>query len=130
MAEPIVFISHFRIKAGEWDAYRGLQQQVAAAIEADKPRTMVFLAHSDADGSETTITHVFPDAEAMAHHFEGSDERSRAAAEVMEPTGWEIYGSPGPAALGAIKQAAESSGVALRHVPAFVGGYLRGTSAG
>ena len=31
MSEPIVFISHFLIKEGGLDAYRQLQQEVAAA---------------------------------------------------------------------------------------------------
>ena len=129
MTEPIVFVSHFVIRAGQREAYLRLQREIAAAIEAGKPRTVVFLAHLGGTGSEATITHVFPDAAAMDDHFAGSDARSRAADEVMIPAGWEIYGSPSGPALDTIRQAAASSGVSLTVAPDFVAGYIRSPSA-
>jgi quinol monooxygenase YgiN len=128
MSDPIVFVSHFRIREGKLETYRRLQAQIAGAIEAEKPGTMVYVAHLDPLGPDVTITHVFPDAEAMDRHFEGSDERSRAASEVMAPAGWEIYGSPSGAALEAIRQAAAASGVPLKLGPDYVAGYVRASA--
>jgi quinol monooxygenase YgiN len=125
MSDPIVFVSHFTIRDGKLEEYRRLQAEIAAAIEAEKPGTVVYVAHADPLGAEVTVTHVFPDAEAMDRHFDGSDERSRAASEVMLPAGWEIYGSPSGVALETIRQAAAASGVALRLAPDFVAGYVR-----
>jgi hypothetical protein len=129
MSDPIVFVSHFTIRDGKLEAYRRLQAEIAAAIEAEKPWTVVYLAHLDPLTMEVTVTHVFPDAEAMDRHFDGSDERSRAAGEVMVAAGWEIYGSPSGAALETIQEAAAASGVALRLVPDYVAGFVRSTAS-
>jgi quinol monooxygenase YgiN len=129
MADPIVFVSHFAIRDGKLEAYRRLQAEIAAAIEAEKPGTVVYLAHLDPRGTAVTVTHVFPDAAAMDRHFDGSDERSRAADEVMVPAGWEIYGSPSGPALETIRQAAAAGGVALRLAPDYVAGFVRSAAS-
>ena len=129
MSKPIVFVSHFTIREGKLEAYRRLQRDIAAAIRADKPRTLVFLAHLNSLATEVTVTHVFPDADAMDHHFEGSEERSRSAAEVMIPSGWEIYGTPSRTALENLRQAAASAGVPLTLAEGYVAGYVRSTAA-
>jgi hypothetical protein len=129
MTHPIVFVSHFRIREGMLEAYVRLQREIAGAIEADKPGTILFVAHLDGSRTSVSITHVFPDADAMDRHFEGSNERSRAASEVMVPTGWEIYGAASPAALDTIRQAAADSGVSLTLAPEYVAGFLRSRSA-
>ena len=128
MTDPIVFVSHFKIREGKLEAYRRLQQEIATAIHADKPQTMVFLAYLNAAGTEVTLTHVFPNAAAMDRHFEGSAERSQAAGEVMVPIGWEIHGSPSAAALDTIREAAASAGVPLALAPDLVAGYVRAAS--
>ena len=40
MSEPIVFISHFRIKEGGLDTIRTFAREVFERMEADKPRTL------------------------------------------------------------------------------------------
>jgi hypothetical protein len=47
MSEPIVFISHFRVKEGKLDGYRRLQRDATRALEAEKPRTVAFLSYLD-----------------------------------------------------------------------------------
>ena len=125
MTEPIVFVSHFTVRDGALGRYRQLQEEVATSIRSGKPGTAVFVAHLDAAGARVTITHVFPNADAMDAHFEGAEQRSEAAADVMEPAGWEIYGSPSESALDAIRQAAAMSDVWLRLWPTFVAGFVR-----
>ena len=94
MPEPIFFLSHFRVKAGQLDLVRQLTSDVAARLQAEKPRTVLFLSYLDADGGTISFLHAFADAESMDLHFVGSDERSRAAYEHIEPLGWELYGNP------------------------------------
>lgn len=128
MSEPIVFISHLRVKEGKLDAYRHLQRDAARRLQAEKPRTLVFLTYLNAEGTQMTAVHVFADAESMDLHFQGSEERSKTAYEVLEPEGWEIYGSPSDAALETMQQAAASSGVTLTVQAEHVAGFLRPTS--
>jgi hypothetical protein len=61
----------------------------------------------------------------MDLHFEGSDERSAAAYEFVEPDGFEIYGRPSEHALRTMREAATGSGVSLRVQPGSLGGFLR-----
>ena len=125
MPEPIFFLSHFRIKAGQLDLVRQLTSDVAARLQAEKPRTVLFLSYLDADGGSISFLHAFADAESMDLHFVGSDERSRAANEHIEPLGWEVYGNPSSAALETLRQAADAAGVSLAPHPEYLAGFLR-----
>jgi quinol monooxygenase YgiN len=125
MNEPIVFISHFRIKGDQLDAFRTHFQVGAAGLQAEKPRTVAFLAYADQAGTRASIVHVFPDTDAMDLHFEGAEERSQAAYEFLEPDGWEIYGAPSATALAMMQQRAALAGVTLTLQPGGIGGFLR-----
>jgi len=125
MNEPIVFISHFRIKADQLDAFRTYFQEGAAGLQAEKPRTVAFLAYADEAGTRASIVHLFPDADAMDLHVEGAQERSQAAYEFLEPDGWEIYGAPSAAALAMMQRGAAIASVTLTVQPGSIGGFLR-----
>ena len=63
MSEPIVFTSHFRVKAGKAEAYKRLQHEIAKQLQSDKPRTLVFLAYLTENDTEMSVVHVFGDAD-------------------------------------------------------------------
>ena len=125
MTEPVVFISHFKVKEGKLDELKGLAGGVERSLREDKPRTAAWLVFLGEDGTEVSFVHCFPDADSMDLHFEGSDERSAAVYEFVEPAGFEIYGRPSDEALETMRQAAEGSGVSLRVLPDHVSGFLR-----
>ena len=129
MSEPVMFISHFRIKEGALDAVRRMWIEIPRRLQADKPRTLVFLTFLDEESTELSFVHVFADPEAMDLHFEGADDRAQAAYEFIEPLGWEVYGTPSDAALLSLREAAKTAGVTLTVRPAFLGGFLRAASA-
>ena len=119
-----MFISHFTVKAGKLDSLKLLAQEVAARMEAEKPHTLVYLDYLTDQGTQATFVHVFADPEAMDLHFEGADERSRAAFEYMDPNGWEVYGQPSEAASGTMRQMATSAGVPLTIHPDYMAGFV------
>jgi hypothetical protein len=125
MSEPIVFISHFRVKEGKLEPYRQLQRDFERQLEEDRPRTLAYLAYVSADGTQMTAIHAFGDAEAMDLHFAGADERSRAAYEFLVPQGWEIYGRASRTAVESMRREAASAGVTLTIEPEYVAGFLR-----
>lgn len=125
MDGPIVFISHNRIKDGKLEALRGSLEGGASMIEREKPGTVVFLSYLDEDGAEAHIVHVFPDAEAMARHLEGADERVAKARELIETVGYELYGSPPEGVLQQMRRFAAEFGASLEMRPDYVAGYLR-----
>lgn len=124
-AEPIVFVSHFRIKSEKLEPFKQHASEISGLLEAEKPWTSAFLSYMDDEGRGVTIVHVFRDADAMDAHVQGADERASAAYEFMDPAGWEIYGKPNANVLEMLQRAAAASGVSLVVQPEHVGGFLR-----
>ncbi len=89
MSEPVVFISHFKVKEGKLDELKRLTGEVERSLREDKPRTAAWLVFLGEDGTQVSFVHCFPDADSMDLHFEGSDERSAAVYEFAEPDGFE-----------------------------------------
>ena len=129
MSEPVVFISHFGIKEGTLDDLRRLSEEVIESLREAKPQTVLYLAYLDEEGTEVSFLHAFPDAESMDLHFDGADERAKAAYQYLEPRGWEIYGRPSEVVVESMRQAAAGAGVPLTFLPDHLGGFLRLRSA-
>jgi quinol monooxygenase YgiN len=112
VSEPIVFISHFKVKEGKLDGLRQFAQATTEQIKADKPGTVVFLQYLNEAGTEQSVIHVFPDADAFDRHSEGAAERAKAALEFIVLTRREVYGTPSDQAL-AMLRPPEGSGITL-----------------
>ena len=125
MSQPIVFISRWRVAAGRRDAWEQAYAAANAAVGAAKPRTALFAAYLNAAGTETRILHAFPDAAAVEGHFEGSDERGSAVADLIIPAGFELYGPAPTSAVDQLRREAAASSVDLDLFPIAVAGYLR-----
>jgi hypothetical protein len=124
MSEPIVFISHFKIKEGKLDGLKQHSRKMMKLIEAEKPGTVVFLQYFNEEGTELSIIHVFPDADAFDRHGEGVAERAKAAFEFIERIRIEIYGMPNDQAL-AMLRPPDGSSTTFNHMPQLNGGYIR-----
>ena len=124
-ARAITFISHFRVKAGHLEAFEAMWSSVSGALEAAKPATVTFLGYLTDDRRTLSIVHVFSDAEALAAHFDGADDRAAAAYDHIEPAGWEIYGRPHDRNLAQLQAASSQTGAPLTVHPAGLGGFLR-----
>lgn len=124
MSEPIVFISHFKIKEGSLEDVKQLSENVSQFIEANKSGTAAFLQYTNAEGTELSILHVFPDADAFDKHLEGAGERSNKAFEIIIPTRREIYGSPSDQAR-AMLTPPDGSEISLVQMSQLLSGYIR-----
>lgn len=122
MPDPIVFISHSRVKEGRLAALRELSREAFAALEADKPGTVFQYGYLDEDGTRVHFVHLFPHAEAMDAHFAGAAERSSRASEHIEIESFEVYGSPNEETLSTLRQ---TPGVGLSVMPAVLDGFIR-----
>ncbi len=123
MAEPIVFISHNRIKEGKLEEFREVAARVTSELDRAKPRTLVFASYAADDGAVTFI-HVFEDAGAMDDHVAGAEERSAVAYEYIVPERLEIFGRASEAVVEGMRQA-EARGVSLTLHEDVLGGFLR-----
>lgn len=124
MPNPIIFISNQRNETSQRDGYFRYYQQTVEAIKAEKPGTFAHFAYSVRDGSQLSVVHIFPDAEAMEKHVLGVDELAKKAFEYMELVSFEIFEEPSKTVLDLMMQIA-GSGVELHHKPLTVGGYIR-----
>jgi quinol monooxygenase YgiN len=124
MSEPIVFISHQRVKEGKLEGYKHYYRQVAEQAKANKPGTLAHIAFHNEEGVELSIIHIFPDAESMEAHMQGVDELAKKAYEYVEILSFEIYGKPTEAVLERMMQIV-GSGIPLNIKPQLIGGYIR-----
>lgn len=124
MSEPIIFISHFKIKEGKLEDVKQLSKTVSELIEANKPYTVTFLQYTNKEGTELSIIHIFPDADAFDKHNEGAGERASKAFEVIVPTRREIYGLPSDQAM-EILTPPDGSEITVNQMSQLVGGYIR-----
>ena len=122
MTDPIVFISHSRVKEGMLGALEEFTREMFPVLEAEKPGTVLHVGYVDGDGTKVHFVHVFPDAEAMEMHMLGVAERSGRADEFIDTYGFEIYGTPSADTLAMLRQA---PGVDVVLRPGGLGGYLR-----
>lgn len=124
MSEPIVFISNQRVKTGMLREYEQLYREVVERVRVEKPGTVAHLAYATEDGSEVSIVHVFPDAQAMEAHMVGVDQSAKRALEFVEIVGFVIYGRPTEKTLEMMQKAA-GGGISLSVKPHPMGGYIR-----
>ena len=123
MSEPIVFISHFKVKEGKLEGLKQHAQMMIEHIKAEKPGTVAFLQYLNEEGTELSVIHVFPDAVSFDRHGEGVAERAKSAFEFIELTRREIYGVPSEQGL-AITRPPEGSGITFNAMPQLIGGYI------
>lgn len=122
MSEPIVFMSHSRVKDGMLGAFRELSSEVFPMMEASKPGTLLHYGYTDEDESEIAFIHLFLDADAMDAHFAGAGDRANRAAEYIETYRFEVYGTASEQTLAALERTPE---VELVVSPKAFGGYAR-----
>lgn len=122
MSDPIVFLSHSKVKEGKLEAFRELSEEVFSVMEAEKPGTVLHYGYLDEEATEIHFVHVFPDADAMDAHMVGAAERVGYADEFLDTFEFEIYGAPSEETLAMLRQA---PGVDVVLRPDGLGGYIR-----
>jgi quinol monooxygenase YgiN len=129
MADPIVFISTFHIRERRRADFERMFVAAVEHIRSTKPGTALYAAYSDPATSTVRVVHAFPDAAAIAKHFEGSGERSATVEALIEPAGLALYGTAPDAVVEQLRREAAEAGVAFEQLPGMLGGFLR-TAAG
>jgi hypothetical protein len=129
MPEPIIFIAHQKIKQGKTEEYKEYYQEVAEWMNANKPQTSAHIAYVSEDGTEASVVHIFPDAEAMEKHMQGLGDLGIKAFALMDIVGFDVYGTPSEMVLESmLKMVGPRAKVNLKPQPA--GGYIHLKSGG
>jgi len=96
MDGQISWVLQLRVKDGKLEEFRGVMEEMVASTRAE-PGTLSYEWYADDDG---TTVHVYEryadDAATLAHVAAfGRDFASRFL-DVVQPTGYTVYGNPGP----------------------------------
>ena len=118
MSEPIVFVSHLKIKDSKLEAFKQASREIFEMMEASKPGTLVHLGFVNEDGTKISFIHVYPIAEAMDDHMGGVEDRATKALEFLDSIGYEIYGAPSGQVMQMMEKFA-GSGITLSKVTGF-----------
>lgn len=85
MAEPVVYVSTWKIKEGKFDEYRRFYAKQLKLIDEAEPQIVAFLAFANEDGTEMTHIHVHPDRSSMDMHMESSPRRWECWRRTLAP---------------------------------------------
>ena len=118
MSEPIVFVSHLKIKDSKLEAFKQASREIFEMMEASKPGALVHLGFVNEDGTKISFIYVYPIAEAMDDHMGGVEDRATKALEFLDTIGYEIYGAPSGQVMQKMEQFA-GSGITLSKVTGF-----------
>jgi hypothetical protein len=65
VAQPFIFISSFRLKQGELDAFKEMCTGLVDMVQSNEPRLIAFNLYANEDGTEVSNVQVHPDADSM-----------------------------------------------------------------
>lgn len=125
MPGPIVFISRNRMAEGRRGEFELAYGRAVGLIETTKPETALFAAYLDDSGTEVRVVHAFRDAGAMTLHFEGSEERTQSASDLITLAGFEIYGQAPATAVAQLRREAATIHATVQVFDDPLGGFLR-----
>jgi quinol monooxygenase YgiN len=124
MSGPIVFIIRFKIKAGMVDGFRKHYLDSIQPTFDTKPGTLSQLAYENEAATRFTVIRLFPNPDALDHHLQGADDRSKKTFTFVEPFSVEIFGTPNKGTLEKMEKIA-GSGVTMSISPNYMGGFIR-----
>ena len=129
MGDPVVYLSTWRIRDGKFPEYRRFYTELLQRVSGPDREVLAFYAFGNADGTEITNVHVFPDAPTLDRHMAVIREQMglipgdlSSVLEFMEPIGVQVYGTPAGEAA-AMDQGMKDSGVPFTGKERFLGGF-------
>jgi len=127
VAQPFIFISTFRLKQGELDAFKEMCSGLVEMVQSNEPRLIAFNLYANADGTEVSNVQVHPDADSMLFHLRLLREHISGAVGEEGPidvtVNNQIFGTPSDAVLEMLGEF--DPGVPLTVKPLSVAGFTR-----
>lgn len=131
MAEPVVYVSTWRIKPGAFDDYARFYTELVRIVRDNEPRVVAFLAFANDDQTELTNVHVYPDGAALDNHMAVLAAQMRllpddltAVTANLEPVRIAVLGSPSGAAA-EMDGNLQKAGVPFDIKNRYLGGFTR-----
>jgi quinol monooxygenase YgiN len=131
MNDPIVYVSTWRIREGEFEEYRRFYAELVKIVDENEPGVAAFLAFANDEATEITNVHVYPDRATLDRHMAVLGEKVgllpadlTAVMAYLEPVSVQVYGTPGGQAA-EMDQGLIDSGVPFAFKRRYLGGFAR-----
>ena len=128
-ADPVVYVSTYRIRPGKFEDYSRFYAQLVRVVEANEPDVTAFLAFATDDLGEITYIHVYRDGATLDKHMAVLAEQVKllpgdltAVMEYLDPVRIQVFGQPGGAAA-QMDAALRAAGVPFADKPRYLGGF-------
>ena len=135
MAQPVIYVSTWRIMEGKFQEYQRFYAELLKVVEENEPRLIAVHLFANEDGTEITVIHLHPDTAAVDDHMQVLAEKMGLLADdltealrFLEPVRIEVYGTPGDRAMEMDKPLMEA-GVPFTFKPRHVGGFTRSSAS-
>src|SRR4051794_25573602 len=125
MPGPIVFISRNRIAEGRRGEFELAYGRAVGLIETTKRKRRCSQPTLTIRAPRSGVVHAFRDAGAMTLHFEGSEERTQSASDLITLAGFEIYGQAPATAVAQLRREAATIHATVQVFDDPLGGFLR-----
>jgi hypothetical protein len=127
VAQPFIFISTFRLKQGELEAFKEMCLGLVEMVRSSEPRLIAFNLYANEDGTEVSNVQVHPDADSMLFHLQLLRKHISGAVGDEGPidvtVNNQIFGIPSDAVLEMLGEF--DPGVPLTVKPLSVAGFTR-----
>lgn len=129
MSGPLIFVSTYKLKGGQLEAYKSWTQGLVEYVQANEPRMVAFNLYVNDEGTEVAGIQVHPDGESMQRHISVVREYINTAyGEFLEAPSILLVCGEGDDTRQMIQQLTPP-GFPLVGMPQHIGGFTR-SSAG
>jgi hypothetical protein len=128
MSGPFIFVSTYKVKEGQLEAYKSWTLGLVQYVEANEPRLVAFNLFVNDEGTEVAGIQIHPDAESMQRHMDVVREYIETAyGEFLEAPTMLLACGEGDDARQMIQQLTPP-GFSLVGMPRHVGGFTRSSA--
>lgn len=125
MGDPLIYVDRSAIRAGRVGDLRAAIAELAAFVEANEPQLLSYAAFVEPDGRHMTVTHIHRDPGSLDRHLAVAGPRFARFADLVQVLRVDIYGTPSPAAIEALRAKAALLGGATVEVHPLEAGFIR-----
>ena len=131
MSEPVVYVSTWRIKPGALEAYQRFYAELVRVVHEQEPNVAAFVAYANAELTEVTNVHVYPDGATLDNHMAVLATQMQllpddltAVMDRLDPVRIIVLGTP-PGTAAAMDDNLRNAGVPFDTKPRYLGGFTR-----
>jgi len=109
-SDLIVYVDRSTVCEGALADLKAGMADLVAFVEANEPRILSYAVYFSPDGDRMTVIHEHPDPASLAFHLEIGGPEFAKVGPFLDLETIDVYGRPGEAVLGQLREKAETLG--------------------